>query len=152
MWFYRWKKFYLEPISVRCSSNVHCYTEIVDSLPKTYEEFCELYPEFNTEILEWRDRDFYQHFSSWKRCLNGMTADEYMYHCVYLKYFKDEFNSRYNRYKRELQPKISNYFDLVNKDYTYSFSTVHTVTPKDSPLFSYLRDMVEESIKKVYHL
>lgn len=141
-------KFYLDKISVRCSANAHVYTEITESLPDTYEEFVEMYPSFNEEILEWRDRDFYRHFSTWKRCLNGMTADEYMYHCVYIKYFKHEFNERYNRYKKELQPTISTIFKTVHDKYIYTASKVHTSPIGKSRVYHYLREMVNESIDK----
>lgn len=142
------KRFYMDKISVRCSSNAHVYSEIVNELPDSYEEFCELYPSFNDEVLAWRKRDYYRHFSSWKRALNGMDADEYMLHCVYLKYFKDEFNNRYNRYKKDLQPKISNIFRIVHDNYMYQPSKVNTVEPEKSVLYNYLRGMVEESIEK----
>lgn len=142
------KRNHLDKISVRCSSNVHCYTEISDSLPSSYQEFQSLYPDFNEELLEWRKRDFYQHFSTWRRCLNSMDAEQYMLHCVYLKYFREEFNHKYNRYKRELEPKISNLFNFCNKRYEYNFKVVRTNIPVDSPIYKFLRQMVDESISK----
>lgn len=167
-------KFYLDRISVRCSSNTHVYTEIVDSLPKSYEEFVRMYPSFNEEILEWRERDFYRHFSSWERCKNAMTADEYMYHCVYFRYFSEEFNKKYNiikgTRKRELytffdkhagvyktiniiknerlQPTISTMFKLLHDNSKYSPMKVHTSQICNSRLYNYLRGMVDESIEK----
>ena len=142
------KKFYLDKISVRCSANAHVYMEIMESLPDDYQEFVDLYPSFALEVEAWRQRDYYRHFSSWKRALNGMDADEYMWHCVYLKYFKDEFNERFKRFKKDLQPKISNIFNSVHHNYMYQPSKVKTVAPESSVLFNYLRGMVEESIYK----
>lgn len=78
-----------------------------------------------------------------------MSADEYMIHSTYYKYFKDEFNEKYRGYKHELSPKISTYFTKVNKNSIYYPQTVHTYEPDESnTLYQYLRSMVEESIKQ----
>lgn len=142
------ERFYLNKISVRCSSNVHVYSEIINTLPDSYEEFTLCYPEFAEEVRQWRNRDFYQYFSNWRRCLNAMDSEEYMLHCVYIYYFKDEFTDRYKRYKKELEPRISNIFSAIHKDYMYHFRTVKTVKPEDSITYRYLRNMVDESIKR----
>ena len=142
------KRFYLDKISVRCSEHAHEYSQIVDSLPKSYDEFCEQFPSFNEMVLEWRERDFYQHFSSWQRALNGMTSEEYMLHCVYIRYFSTEFSERYKRFKKTFQAKISNFFNLKNRSYCYTPQKVKTYSIKKCPLYDYLRQMVEESIDK----
>lgn len=143
------KRQYLEKISVRCSTNTHVYTEVIDSLPDTYEEFKELYPSYNEELNQWIERDYYKYFSSWETAKNGMSAEEYLIHCTYLKYFKHEFNEKYRRYKEGFQPRISNYFDIVHNKRIYSPQVVRTSIPNENnKLYQYLRGMVEEGISK----
>lgn len=140
---------YLEKISVRCSSNTHVYSEVINNLPSTYEEFVDLYPEYNNELLDWIERDFYKYFSSWDRCIKSMDAEEYILHCTYLKYFPKEFDHKYRRYKNELEPKISNYFSQVSKRSIYQPQRLNTHMPDTTnSLYRYLRSMVEESITK----
>lgn len=143
------KRNYLQKISVRCSSNSHVYGEVIENLPDSYEEFTQLYPDYSEQLDQWRDRDFYQYFSKWTTCLNGMTTEDYILHCTYLKYFPKEFNHKYSRYKNELTPTISSYFNQVHKHYIYQPQKVKTYEPdRTNPVYVYLRHMVEESIDK----
>lgn len=141
------RKYYLPKISIRCSSNSYVYSETVQDLPDTWEEFVQMYPGFSQEIIKWRNRDYYSFFSRWDWCKNGMSVDEYICHCVYLKYFPKEFSDRYNRFKRDLKPKISTYYNVNNRS-LYGMSVVKTYKIEESLIYNYLRSGVEEGISK----
>lgn len=145
------KKYYLPRISVRCSSNVIFYTDLVDNLPKSYEEFTDLYPTLDTELKKFIASQYYRKYRKlkWKQCLNFMTTEQYMYHCIYVKYFKKEFTNVYRSYfKREQKSmsKVSFLYTYAHRNSYYQMQTVRTVAPSKSPVYTFLRKGVEEGI------
>lgn len=54
------KKYYLPKISVRCSLNSIIYTELCDSLPEKYEDFCEMYPDMRNDLIDFLAMKKYQ--------------------------------------------------------------------------------------------
>lgn len=145
------KKYYLPRISVRCSSNAIFYSDLCKNLPNTYKEFGDLYPELVVELDKFIKYDIYRRYRklNWKKCLSMMTTDEYMYHCIYVKYFKKEFTQKYRNYfKREknTQATVSYYYHYSHRNSYYSAPSVNTVKPEDSPVYRFLRKGVEEGI------
>ena len=149
--FYNGKKYYLPRISVRCSSNVMFYTTLVDSLPKTYAEFTLLYPDQDTDFRIFKASNYYRKYrkSTWKKCISSMTTDQYINHCIYVKYFKEEFTNVYRSYFRretKAQPKVSFLYTYAHRNSYYQMQTVRTVAPEKSLVYTFLRKGVEEGI------
>lgn len=145
------KKYYLPRISVRASANAIYYSDLMKVLPKTYYEFQELYPDQAEELEAFRKYDIYRRYRklSWNKCLKHMTTEQYMNHCIYVKYFKKEFTQRYKTYfKRDTntQATVSYYYNYAHRNYYYSPPTVFTTKPEDSPVYRFLRKGVEEGI------
>lgn len=145
------KKYYLPRISVRCSSNAIFYSDLVKNLPVSYQEFCDLYPDLSVELDKFRNYDIYRRYRklTFKKCLSMMTTDQYMYHCMYVHYFKKEFTLRYKNYfKREknTQATVSYYYHYSHRNSYYAPPTVTTTKPEDSPVYKFLRKGVEEGI------
>lgn len=69
-----------------------------------------------------------------------------MLHCVYLKYFRKEFNDIYKSYKDNVKPTISYHYSFIHKGYIYDFQKVKTYEPKQSFIFDYLRRNVEAGL------
>lgn len=67
-------------------------------------------------------------------------------HCIYLKYFKKEFNNIYKSYTDNTKSTISYHYSYLHKGYLYDFQKVRTYEPEDSPIYRYLRKGVEEGI------
>lgn len=149
--FYNGKKYYLPEISVKCSSNVVFYTTLVDTLPKTYEEFATLYPDQDKDFRIFKASNYYRKFrkSTWKRCISNMTTDQYLNHCIYVKYFKKEFTNVYRSYfkkQQAAQAKVSFLYTYAHRNSYYQMQTVRTVAPNKSAVYTFLRKGVEEGI------
>lgn len=69
-----------------------------------------------------------------------------MCHCIYLKYFKNEFNSIYQSYKDNVKTTISYHYNYLHRGYIYDFQKVKTYEPEDSAVFRYIRKGVEEGL------
>lgn len=142
------KQNYLEKISIRCSENTFVYTDLVNNLPDDYEQFSKEYEDLYLEVEEWREKDFYKKYKNFNQAKNHMTADDYLVHCCYMKYYKKEFSNRFKRYKDELQSTLSYHFNFTKSNYLYNAPKCQTYEPdKNSPLFKYLRKGVEEGIR-----
>ena len=141
------KKYYMEKISVRCSNNVLVYSELVDSLPDSYEEFVDCYGDLADDFIEFKEKNYYKKYTNWQKCINSMSSHEYLLHCINLKYFKKEFSDIYKSFNDTVKPTVSYGFNFIHRDYTYDMQKVRTVEPEDSPIFKYLRQGVEEGIK-----
>lgn len=143
------EKYYLPRIQARCSSNSQVYTEIVSNMPKSYDEFVDLYSDMNEQVLYWRKRNRYQYYTSFKNFKNSLTADDWVLHCLYQLYFPKEFDAIMLRYKSgKYQPTISSHFDFVNRQYHYSPTAIRTFMPNtETRIYKYLRSMVEDGIK-----
>lgn len=140
------KKYYMDKISVRASSNVLIYTDLVDNLPDDYNDFKENYEDLYNDLREFIKEDHYSRYNNWKKCLNSFSSHEYLLHCIYLKYFRKEFSIKYNSYKDHVKPTVSYNYDFVHRGYLYDMPKVRTTTPEDSPIYRYLRQGIEEGI------
>lgn len=145
------KKYYLPRISVRCSSNAIFYSDLCKNLPDSYREFEELYPQLLEGLTQFINYDIYRRYRklTFKKCLSMMTTEQYMYHCMYVKYFNKEFTQRYKNYfKREknTQATVSYYYHYSHRNSYYSAPSVTTTKPEDSPVYRFLRKGVEEGI------
>lgn len=140
------EKFYLPKISVRASTNILTYSEIVDNLPNSADDFENQYPEQFEELLEWLATDKYRNYSSLKECMKDFTVDDYRLHCLTLRYFPKHFALHYRYiYKNEFVPTISALFNLLHP-HDYSIKRVATTSPEDCDLYRFLRSGVEEGI------
>lgn len=145
------KKYYLPRISVRCSTNAIYYSDLVKCLPATYEEFKELYPDQAEELQLFVKSDIYRRYRklNWKTCLKHMSTEEYMYHCMYVKYFKKEFSQKYKNYfnrDKNTQATVSYYYKFTHRNYYYAPPTINTTSPEASPVYTFLRKGIEEGI------
>lgn len=145
------KKYYLPRISVRASSNAIYYSDLAKCLPKTYQEFAELYPDQAEELQHFIKADIYRKYRKlrWKECLSYMSTEDYMHHCMYVRYFKKEFTEKYRNYFRRdknTQATVSYYYKYSHRNSYYAPPTVSTTKPEDSPVYRFLRKGVEEGI------
>ena len=145
------KKFHFPRQSVKCSSNVVFYTTLIDTLPKNYEEFVQLYPDLDKDFRIFKASNYYRKFrkSTWKRCLSNMSTDQYINHCIYVKYFKKEFTNVYRSYfkkQQAAQAKVSFLYTYAHRNTYYQMQTVRTEAPTKSPIYMFLRKGVEEGI------
>lgn len=140
-------KYVLPKISVRASSNILVYNEIVHNLPDKVDDFIDLYPELYERLLIWQRSDIYSRYDSLESAIKSFTVDDYYFHCLNLRYFPNYFNYHYNQlYKPLLEPTISLFF-TVNDSLHYGLKQICTHRPVNSPLYQFLRDGVEKGIK-----
>lgn len=141
------EKFYLPKISVRASSNVLVYSEIVSNLPKTFDELEVSYPQLADYILDWISIDKYRKFDSLDACVKSFTIDDYILHSLAVRYFPKTLSNHLNvLYKKPYNPTISSFFTQC-KDYRYKIKCV--TTSKDvcnSDLYKFLRQGVEDGL------
>lgn len=142
------KKYYMDKISVRCSSDTLIYTDLVDTFPDNFEDFREYYPDMYNDFEEFLKDDPYSRYTSWKKCLNSMSAHDYLCHCIYLKYFRKEFSEKYNSYQDRVKPTVSYNYDYLHRGYIYNRETVRTAKPEESPIYRYLRNGIEDGIRQ----
>lgn len=143
------KRFCLPRISVKASSNVIFYTTLVDTLPKDYKDFAELYPDQDTDFRMFLASNYYKKYrkQSWRQCISNMTTEQYINHCIYVKYFKKEFTNVYRSYfKKQAQAKVSFLYTYPHRNSYYQMQTIRTVDPTKSPVYTFLRKGVEEGI------
>lgn len=140
-------KFYLPRISVRASSNSIYYTQFVENLPSSLDEFKRDYPSMYAGLQEHILKDRYSLYTSLSSCMLNFDHDDYVNHCLLLKYYPGYFTEIYKKYFRKpifSMPTISSFYKYLHDDYSYQFTKVKTVEAERSPLFYYLRQMVEE--------
>lgn len=143
------KKYYMEKISVRCSSNTYLYTEFTDNLPDTYEEFADSYPDMAVELQDWIEEDIYTRYKSWNEFTNKISADDYFLHMAYVTYFRKEFTARFKSYFNKVKNGSIGYLYSVNRDnYLYQPQKVRTTeADKDSKIYKFLRKGVEDGLR-----
>lgn len=140
------KKYYLPKISVRASSNVLVYSELVDNLPATLDEFRVAYSELYNNLMEWIELDRYSDYNSLKECFRSFTVDDYYYHALMLRYFPNELSSHIRQlYDDSLLPTLSLFMKHLDI-YAYSCKRVTTFIPEDSDIYKFLRRGVDEGI------
>lgn len=142
------EKFYLPKISVRASTNVLVFSEIVSNFPKTFDEFESCYPQLADSVLDWISRDPYRGFDNLNACLKSFTVDDWLLHVFTVRYFPKTLSNHLNDlYKEPYQPTISSFF-TQNKPYLYSIKKVQTASSvKDTELFRFLRQGVEDGLR-----
>lgn len=139
-------KYYLPKISVRASSNVLTYSELVDNFPITADDFELQYPDLYEQVLEWISDDVYRKHPTLADCLKSFTVDDFYMHCLALRYFPRSLSNHIRDvYKDAFVPTISSYFDLFSA-YRYTYKRVATQSPEDTDLFRYLRRGVDDGI------
>lgn len=143
------KKNYLQKISVRCSSNTYLYTEFEDNLPKEFSEFCEQYPDMSIELGEWIAEEHYSRYKSWTEFLNNISAEDYYYHILYVKYFNKEFSEKYKSYFNKVNNGSIGYiYSVNNRKYRYQAQKVRTgYADENTSIYKFLRKGVEEGLK-----
>lgn len=143
------KKYYLPKISVRASSDTILYSDLVDSLPSSFEEFKEDYPDMYYSLDEFIKLDIYSRYTTWRECKRRFSSHEYLCHCIYLKYFSKEFTVKYRNFQDVVKPTISYSYDFIHRSYSYSPQKVNTVMPEtDGLVYRFLREGVEAGIRQ----
>lgn len=142
-------KVYLPRISVKCSSNMILYSDLCSSLPDTFSEFYDLYPDNVKDLQTYILNCPYKNYESLDECLSGLTERDIFNHFLILKYFPKYFNTIYIRYFRDNGlsfPCVSYFYEFLHRDYKYVKPKVKTVVPVDSDVFRFLRAGVDEGI------
>lgn len=140
------EKFYLPRISVRCSSNILTYTELINNLPDNIDDFILFYPDLYNQLCDWYSLDVYSKFSSLDECLRSFSVDDFYMHLLCVRYFNKELSLHFKQlYFKEMIPSISLFF-TVNRPYIYSLKAVNTSEVKESVLFNFLRSGVEQGL------
>lgn len=141
------EKDYLHKISVRSSVNSMYYTELVDTLPKNFSDFVDLYPNLYQDLQEFIISNPYKGYSTLEECLLSLSHTSFICHCLFLKYFPLAFSRIYkNLYKKSAldSPKISYFFD--KQHYSYHRPLIRTTDTSNSVSYDFLRKGVDQGL------
>lgn len=142
------RRHYMPRTFVSTSLATILYTDYYKNLPKTVNEFVELYPDVADDLSDFIVSDRYANYRTLQDALSHFTTYEYTMHCLYLKYYPLEFAEVNSRYTSTLSAPTIGYLFKNLRARVYARCRVSTSAMEISPTFQYLREGIAEGLRQ----
>lgn len=139
---------YYDKISVRASLDTLNFSQFLQSLPHTYDEFKQHFPELDLLLSKFIKANLMSLYKDHDDYLNSLTLDDYRLNLLYYYYFPKEYSKNYTIYYRNILEPCISYFFI--KPLPYHKLTVKTSNniPSDSVTYSFIRTSVVNGIQQ----
>lgn len=143
------KKHILKPISEGCTINRAIYSDIIKTMPKTYEEFSILYPDLSEKLIDYLWHNKYNLFDTLQEYLQSIDTLEYFLHCLALLYFPETINRIFKECYFDTHcdtPTVSYYMNFL-KLYIYQYAKVDTYSvDTQSSVYNLIRGYLSQGL------